>query len=322
MDSYNLLIPSRLLPEPATSTSSSTSTTTSTNTTYVEPAPIGHITLQYFTATSATHHNIFEVTHFPHNPQVSGNPLASVEGLYHRWSNLGTNPDFWLDVEPLYTGETPDYTFSVQKAVYDGRLETFGFIFGTDLGIETDIGGLPPPHHRVAYPLWQGTSTALGPPHDVYFLLLEASDAEFCDLYGCVYAPSLAASTTASANLMTLGSSPEAPSRVNQNILSRTGSGTWADTRATDFHFFVDPGQVPIASTSGDNGYSPLKYFTFGVGASARVVFANMPFIYWGDKEVSTSLPISPLELRTEKKKKKKKKKKQEQKQNMRITEN
>lgn len=219
---------------------------------------------------------------------------------FYRWPAAGRdvqNPDFWLNVPYDLTRSERQWTWAIKKAVIDSRITTYGFTLGTDLGRDVAALQTPPAVSRVVYPMWQGASVAgadFNSRHDVYFLILESSDKEFCDRYGCVYTPTLATVPFEALNEVSIYPLAGQPSVRNPTVASRVNSGTFAHTRATEFVFNVDPPQLPINPTTVDTGYSPLKHFRFvGADGVSRSVIANMPFIYWGLYQVqSNTLPL------------------------------
>jgi len=231
---------------------------------------------------------------------------------FYRWPTTGNDdehPDYWLDVEFDLKRTESQYRWALKRAVFDTRVETYGFVLGTDLGNDVDEGEMGPEVSRVVYPLWQGASTSGGSfnsRHDVYFLILQASDEEFCEMYGCVYTPALSSTPVEALNEVSLYRAQGQPSVKNANLANRANTGTFAQDRATDFLFETDPGNVPTVDPDTQIGadYSPLKVFRFvGRDGVSRSVVANMPFVYWGLYRVQTDGDLPTAEaLRLERK--------------------
>jgi len=279
------------------------------------PDAIGQVTFTYYTATHLQEQGSFTVEEFySTNPLLSGdvtqdpNPLRPLYQdprsptdplVFHRWSNEGANTDFWFDIDPSSDSNRSDWSFAIKQAVFDGRVETFGYVLSANIGSGVAQGDLPPVGQKVVYPLYQGSSNAgLSPTvhHDVYFLILEASDADFCAEFNCVYTPSFSLIPISADYLNPVTSNPVGgTSYVNQNIRQRTDTGTFAHQRATSFVFTVDPLPLPITSYDPANppntAYSPLKLVSWSFQNSdgvreTRQVIANMPYVYWGSIDV------------------------------------
>jgi hypothetical protein len=285
------------------------------------PAPIGHATFNYWKADHVSQADTIRVDEFysafpvpysedwqqdpnplrPLNrdPSLDGGVLPNDPGLeLYRWYNEGWNTDFWLDVDPD-SDNREDWTFAVKQAVFDARVETFGYILATDLGAGLAAGEQPPAHSQVVYPMYQGSSNGGVDriPHDVYFLILEADDEDFCMMFDCVYTPSFSLIPQSSDYLNPVtANAVGTASFANNNILNRRDSGTFAHERATNFVFNYDPSSVPTWSlTGGDKEYSPLKLVSWTYedeegAVQTKTVVANMPFVYWGSIDVQSTV--------------------------------
>ncbi len=109
----------------------------------------------------------------------------------------------------------------------------------------------------ITQPLLTGTIASTG--QEVLFVITDASDADFAEMFGTIRADALA----------------EAPDAAIETAIFDNGSWT----------FFEDPGLVARLDGSdglppvGNPNYSPLKRITW----KGKVVTVNVPFIKWGD---------------------------------------
>ena len=112
----------------------------------------------------------------------------------------------------------------------------------------------------ITQPLLMGTIASTG--QEVYFVITDASDKDFAEMFGTVRADAL----------------EEAPDAAVETANFDDETGAWT--------FFNDPGLVarfdgggnvlpPVANTN----YSPLKRFEW----NGKTVTANVPFVKWGD---------------------------------------
>jgi len=258
------------------------------------PAPLGHAT---FTWHNAGNNEQVQTIKVGGLPQLKGsptsNPLFALNGAsLYRHYNEGPNTDFWLDVPSAADGH--NWNFAIKQVVFDARLSTYGYQLATDLRPDED-GNLPV-SASVVYPMYQGLSTD-GVAHDVYFLILSASDADFCEEFNCAYTPALGlASPTAEYVNPTVLDPRGGVSKPNYNIALREDVGTFASSRATHFVFTQDPAPLPATNPLVKSAYSPLKYVSW-TKASGEVVHvvANMPFVYWGVEDPQDPAVASDL---------------------------
>lgn len=284
------------------------------------PAAAGHATFQLHRAGHLTRGNTLTVEEFravnPLNPTGAWdpqdpNPLSPLHigrrFTFNRWANPGSNTDFWFNINPATTADKNLWSFAIRQVVFDSRVQTFGHVLAAAIGRNVAAGAQPPAHSKVYYPMWQGSSSARLAQHDVYFLILESSDEEFCAKFGCVYSPSLSLIPLNTGIVNPASLTPTGVSYRNEYIRQRKDTGTFADQRATNFHFNTDPTLIPVTSANPTNdvetsipfAYSPLKYVSWITDAGvAKHVVANMPFVYWGNRDVQNG--VSDSDLRSE----------------------
>lgn len=105
----------------------------------------------------------------------------------------------------------------------------------------------------ITQPLLRGTLDGTG--EEVLFVITDASDQDFAEMFGAIRADAL----------------EEAPDAAVEPAVFEDGAWT----------FFEDPGMVASESEGpvANPDYSPLKRFTW----EGRIVTVNVPFIKWGD---------------------------------------